>query len=149
MLGKFSTIISSKIFSYPFFFPFYSGTPIIQILVHLMLSQSIWDCPQFFSKFPPLFCSLAVISIILSSSSLIHSFASAILLLIPSSVFFFFISIFVLFICLFFSPSRSLVNISYIFLICYSILFLRFWIIFIIIILNSLSGRLCISFPFI
>ena len=34
MLGKFSTIISSKIFSYPFFFCSSSGTPIIWMLVH-------------------------------------------------------------------------------------------------------------------
>ena len=39
MLGKFSTIISSNIFSVPFFFSSFSGTPIIQMLVHLMLSQ--------------------------------------------------------------------------------------------------------------
>ena len=39
MLGKFSTIISSKNFSCPFFFFSYSGTPIIQMLVHLILSQ--------------------------------------------------------------------------------------------------------------
>ena len=38
IFGKFSTIISSKIFSYPFFFSSSSGTPIIQILVLLMLS---------------------------------------------------------------------------------------------------------------
>ena len=38
MLGKFSTIISSKIFLYPFFFSS-SGTPILQMLVHLILSQ--------------------------------------------------------------------------------------------------------------
>ena len=37
-LGKFSTIISSKMFLYPFFFS-YSGTPIIRMLVHLLLSQ--------------------------------------------------------------------------------------------------------------
>ena len=35
-----------------------------------------------------IFCSVAVISTILSFSSLIHSSASVILLLIPSSVFF-------------------------------------------------------------
>ena len=51
MLGKFSTIISSKIFSYPFFFPFFSGTPIIQILVHLIVSRGLWDYRQFFSFF--------------------------------------------------------------------------------------------------
>ena len=39
MLGKFSTIISSKSFSYPFFFSSSSGTPIIQMFVHLILSQ--------------------------------------------------------------------------------------------------------------
>ena len=39
ILGKFSTIISSKIFSYPFFFSSSSGTPIIRKLVHLILSQ--------------------------------------------------------------------------------------------------------------
>ena len=39
MLGKFLTIISSNIFSFPFFFSSSSGTLIIQMLVHLMLSQ--------------------------------------------------------------------------------------------------------------
>ena len=41
-------------------------------------------------SFYPLFCPLAVISTILSSSSLIHSSASLILLFIPSSFVFFF-----------------------------------------------------------
>ena len=63
----------------------------------------------------------------------------------PSRVFF--ISVIVLFIsiCLFFSSSRSLFNISCIFSVHASILFLRFWIIFTIITLNSFSGRLSIS----
>ena len=39
MLRKFSTMISSNIFSGPFFFSSFSGTPIIQMLVHLILSQ--------------------------------------------------------------------------------------------------------------
>ena len=39
MLGKFSTIISSKIFSYPFFSSYSSGTPILLMLVHLIWSQ--------------------------------------------------------------------------------------------------------------
>ena len=47
-------------------------------------------------------------------------------------------------VCLLFSSSRSLLNISCIF----SILFPRFWIIFTIITLNSFSGRLPISSPF-
>ena len=44
-------------------------------------------------------------------------------------------------VCLLFSSSRSLLNVSCVF----SILFPRFWIIFIIIILNYFSGRLPIS----
>ena len=86
MLGKFSTTISSKIFSVPFFFSSFSGTPIAQILVCLILPQ--W-CLRL-SSIPfipfPLFCSSAVISTILSSSSLIRSSASVILLLGPDRV---------------------------------------------------------------
>ena len=48
-------------------------------------------------------------------------------------------------VCLLFSSSRSLLNVSYIF----SILFPRFWIIFTIITLNSFSGRLPISSSFV
>ena len=39
ILGKFSTIISSSIFSWPFFLSSSSGTPMIQMLGHLTLSQ--------------------------------------------------------------------------------------------------------------
>ena len=74
----------------------------------------------------------------LSSRSSIRSSASVILLLIPSSVLF--ISV-----CLFFSYSRSLVNISYVFSIFASVLFPRSWLNFTIIILNYFSGRLPIS----
>ena len=38
ILGKFSTIISSSIFSWPFFFSSSSGTPTIQILGRLTFS---------------------------------------------------------------------------------------------------------------
>ena len=101
MLGKFKTIISSKIFSYPLFFSSSSGTPIIQMLVHLILSQrSLRLSSVLFSLFT-LFCSSKVISTILYSSSLIHCSASDILLLIPSRVFL--ISVIVLFVCLFFN----------------------------------------------
>ena len=87
MLGKFSTIISSKSFSYPFFFSSSSGTPIIQMLMHLILSQrSLRLSSVLFISFT-LFCSSEVISSILSFSSLIHSSVSDILLLIPSRVF--------------------------------------------------------------
>ena len=51
MLGKFSIIISSKIFSYPFFFSSSSQTPIIWMLVHLILSKALWYHPQFCSFF--------------------------------------------------------------------------------------------------
>jgi len=99
----------------------------------------------FFIRFP-LFSFSAVISTILSSSSFIHSSASIILLLFPSSVFS--ISVIVLFIsiCLFFISSTSLVivltvlNASCIF----SILISSLQSIFIITILNSLSGELFI-----
>ena len=39
MLGKFSNIISSKFFSYAFFFSSSSVTPVIRMLVHLILYQ--------------------------------------------------------------------------------------------------------------
>jgi len=40
ILGKFSTIISLSIFSWPFFLSSSSGTPMIRMLGHLTLSQS-------------------------------------------------------------------------------------------------------------
>ena len=87
MLGKFSTIISSKIFSYCLFFSSSSGTPIIQMLVHLILSQrSLRLSLVLFSLFT-LFCFSEAISTILSSNSLICSSALDILLLILSQVF--------------------------------------------------------------
>ena len=84
MLKKFSTIVSSKIFSYPFFFSSSSGTPIIQMLVNLILSQRSLRLSSVLFILFILFCSSEVISTILSSSSLIHSSASDILLLITS-----------------------------------------------------------------
>ena len=39
ILGKFSAIISSSIFSWPFFLSSSSGTPMIQMLGHFTLSQ--------------------------------------------------------------------------------------------------------------
>ena len=96
ILGMFSTIISSNIFSVPFFFSSSSGTPIIQMLVHLILSplsqtqRSLRLSSILFILFS-LFCSAVVISSILSSRSLIRSSVSVILLLIPSREFFFLI----------------------------------------------------------
>ena len=91
-----------------------------------------------------LFLSAVVIPTILSSRSLFCS-ASVVLLLIPFREFL--ISFIVLFIivCLLFSPSGSLLNVSCIF----SILFPRFWIILTIITLSSFSGRLPISSSFV
>ena len=93
MLGKFSTIISSQIFSCPFFLSYSSGTPLIQMLVHLILShRSLKLSSVLFILFTlfTLFCSSEVISTVLSSSSLIRFSSSDLRLLISSRVFFFF-----------------------------------------------------------
>ena len=47
-LGKFSTIISSSIFSQPFFLSSSSGTPMIRMLGHLTLSQRSLRLSSFF-----------------------------------------------------------------------------------------------------
>ena len=86
LVGRFSTIISSKIFSYPFFF-YSSGTPIIQMLVGLILSQRSLRLSSMLFILFTLLCSSEIISTTLSSSSLICSSASDVLLLIPSRVF--------------------------------------------------------------
>ena len=96
MLGKFSTIISSKFFSYPFFLSSSSGTPVIQLLVHLVWSQRSLRLSSVLLILFTLFCSSEVIFTILPSSSLICSSASDILLLIASRVFL--ISVIVLFV---------------------------------------------------
>ena len=58
ILGKFSTIISSSIFSWPFFLSS-SGTPMIQMSGHLTLSQRSLKLSSFFkilfSSLPHLF----------------------------------------------------------------------------------------------
>ena len=110
-----------------------------------LLSQRSWRLSSVLFIPFTLFWSSEVISTILSSSSLIHSSASAILLLIPSRVFL--ITLIVLFVSsyLFFNSSRSLLIDSYIFF----VLFSRFLIIIAIIILNSFSGSLPISSAFI
>ena len=145
-LGKFSTIVFSNSFSDPFSFFSSFGIPIIQILMCLVLSQRSLIQFSFLCILFSLFCSMTVISTILSSNSLFHSFLCLTYqLLIPSIIFF--ISVIVLFITvfLFFSYSRSLLNISYIYTICASIVFPRYEVIFTIISLNSFSGRLSTS----
>ena len=112
-----------------------------QMLVHLMLSQRPLRLSSFHSFF----------FILLLSSYHHHSiFRLTHLFCFSYSVDWsgiFFISVIVLFItiCVCFSSSRSLLNISSVFLIHAPILFLRFWIIFTISTLNSFSGRLAIS----
>ena len=99
------------------------------------------------------FLSDSFVSTILSSTSLILSFASVILLLVPTRVFWSQLSHYSLYIDSFFISSRSLLNLSCIFsilvsrlFICDSILFSRFWIIFTIIQngikINSLKTRI-------
>ena len=51
-LGKFLTIISSNIFSDPFFFSSSSGTPLIRMLVCLLLSQRSLRLSSFLSVEP-------------------------------------------------------------------------------------------------
>ena len=129
-LGKFSAINSSNIFSGLLFLSS-SGTPIMWMLVHLMLSQRSIRLSSLKKIFFSIFYSVAVVSTFLSSRSLTCFSTSVILLLILSSALF--ISVY-----LFFSSCRSLVNIS-----CnFSIVCPRCWIMFTIIIVNYFSGRL-------
>ena len=87
ILGKFSTIISSRIFSWSFFFSS-SGTPMTQMLEHLILSWRSRRLSSFLLIRFSFFLLDSLISTILSSPSLILSSASVILLLDPSRVFF-------------------------------------------------------------
>ena len=135
ILGKFSTIVSSSIFSWPFFLSSSSGTPMIQILGHLTLSQRSLRLSSFLLILFSFFLSASFISTILSSTSLILSSASIILLLVPSRVFFYLVYCIIHYILTFLISSRSLLNISCIFsilvsrlFICNSILFSRFWV---------------------
>ena len=82
VLGKFSTIISSNIFSGPFFFSSSSETRIVQMLVHLMVYQRSLRVSSFLLIIFSLFCSMADISTILYSRSLMCSSSSVLLLLI-------------------------------------------------------------------
>ena len=87
ILVMFSTIISSTIFSWSFFLSSSSGTPMIQMLGHLTLSQRSLRLSSFLLICFSFFLSVSFISTILSSISLILSSASVILLLIPSECF--------------------------------------------------------------
>ena len=87
ILGKFSTIISSRIFSWSFFLSS-SGTPIIRMLEHFILSWRSLRLSSFLLiLFFYFFLSDSFISTIQSSNSLILSSASVILPFIVSRVF--------------------------------------------------------------
>ena len=143
ILGKFSTIISSSIFSWPLFLSFL-GLLWFKCWGVLTLSQRSLRL----SSFNSFFLSASFISTILSSTSFILYSASVIVLLVPSRVLFD-LSYCVIHYWLFLISSRSLLNISWIFSILVSNLFIKIWIIFTITILNSSSGGFPISSSFI
>ena len=87
ILGKFSTIISSSIFSWSFFLSSSSGTPVIQMLGCLTLPQRSLRLSSFLLIRFSFFLSDTFISTILSSTSLILSSASVILLFVPPECF--------------------------------------------------------------
>ena len=155
IIGKFSTIISSNIFSWPFFLSSSLGTPMNRMLGLLTLSQSSLVLASL----------LLILFFFLFFSSLLHLFPTFYL---PSHLSYLLPHLFYCWLppeC-FLSQlwHYSLLIESFLFLwvpcklfsilvsrlfICNSILFSRFWIIFTIIILNSFSGRLPISFSFV
>ena len=71
ILGTFSTIISSSIFSWSFFLSSSSGTPMIRMSGRLTLSQRDLRLSSFLLILFYFFLSVSFISIILSSTSLI------------------------------------------------------------------------------
>ena len=131
-------VLSCYLFKY---FLVFFWTLKMRMLVHLVLSQRSLMLSSFIFILSSIFCSVTVISNFLSSRSFICGSASVMLLWITSSVL-------VIYVCLFFSYYMSFVNISCIFSIFVSILFLRFSVIFTVIILNSFSGRLPMSTSF-
>jgi len=84
--GKFWAIISSNIFSGPLSLSSPSGTPIMWMFVHLMLSQR--SQTSFFKILFSILCSVAVISTTLSSRSFICLSVLVILILISPNVLF-------------------------------------------------------------
>ena len=106
-LGKISTLVPSKLSPYCFFLSSSSGTPMVGILMHLILSQISLRVSSVLFLLFTLFCSLTVISSILPSSLLILSSASDSLLLNYFRVFL--ISVVMLFVSvsLFFNSSRD------------------------------------------
>ena len=87
ILGEFSIIMSSGIFSWSFFLSSASETPMIRILEHLILSWRSLRLSSFLLIHFYFFLSDSFISTFLSSTSLILSSASVILLFVASKVF--------------------------------------------------------------
>ena len=86
LLSHIREVFNYNLFKYflsPFFFSSSSGTPRIQMLVRLMLSQRFLRLFSILFIFFSLFFSVVLSSSILSSRSLIRSSASVVLLLIP------------------------------------------------------------------
>ena len=101
-LSRVREVFNYNLFKYflsPFLFLFFSGTPIIRLLVRLMLSQRSLRLSSILFILFSLFCCAVLISTILSSRSLIRSSASVILLLIPSREFLISVIVLSLFVC--------------------------------------------------
>ena len=156
ILGKFSTIISSSIFSRSFFLSSSSGTPMSQMLGHCQMFDIVPEVSEVvlisFNSFFSFFPYASFISIILSSRHLSYLLPQLFYCWFPPEWFWPQLLHYSLFIDSFFISSTSVLNISCVFSILVSILFIcnstwfsRFWIIFTIIILNSFSGRLPVS----
>ena len=98
ILGKFSTIIYSSIFSWFFFLSSSSGTPMIRMLGCLIFSWRSLRLSSFLLIHFSFFLSDSFISTILSSTSLILSSATHILLIVTSRVFLIsFIALFIIY----------------------------------------------------
>ena len=150
ILGKFSTIISSTIFSRSFFLSS-SGIPTIRMLEHLTLSQRSLRLSSFLLIHFPFSCLIhlflpsifylttAIFCLCYSTICSLQSVFDLIYCIIH-----YILTLFYFFYVLVKPLLHLLILVSRLF-ICVSILFSRFWIIFTIIIQNSLSGRFPIS----
>ena len=87
ILRRFSTIISSSIFSCLFFLSSFYGTPMIQLLEHLTMSQRSLRLSSLILILFSFFLSVSFISTILFSTLLIISSTPFILLLVPPECF--------------------------------------------------------------
>ena len=105
-----------EVFNYNFFKNFlgaflssFSGTPMTQMLVHLILAQRSLRLSSILFILFLLFCSSAVVSTILCSRSFIYSSTSVILLSVTSRVFLTSVIVLLISVCLFFISYMSLV----------------------------------------